>query len=283
MKRSARLTIERIAIASMKSSYEVLFRSPRSTVAWPLSLTRACSRHGRESLPRSGALRENRRVTEARTSGPKHRSREDQESENHLLDALQDGDAEVFSRFVRRWSGLMLSLALAHVASRAVAEEVVQEAWLVVLRDFARFERRSALRTWVLGIVVNLARSRARSEKRSVPVPMDVDMPAVDPARFLSPDSARWPDHWAIAPVPWPTPEDALLAGEVRGVMLRAVADLPPSQREVLVLRDLEGASAEETCNVLGVSDTNQRVLLHRARSRIRNAVETYYAAAETT
>jgi RNA polymerase sigma-70 factor (ECF subfamily) len=222
-------------------------------------------------------------VTEARTSGPKHRSREDQESENHLLDALQDGDAEVFSRFVRRWSGLMLSLALAHVASRAVAEEVVQEAWLVVLRDFARFERRSALRTWVLGIVVNLARSRARAEKRSVPVPMDVDMPAVDPARFLSPDSARWPDHWAIAPVPWPTPEDALLAGEVRGVMLRAVADLPPSQREVLVLRDLEGASAEETCNVLGVSDTNQRVLLHRARSRIRNAVETYYAAAETT
>jgi RNA polymerase sigma-70 factor (ECF subfamily) len=222
-------------------------------------------------------------VAEARTTGPKSESREEHESESRLLDALRDGDAEVFSRFVGRWSGIMLSLALAHVASRAVAEEVVQEAWLVVLRDFARFERRSALRTWVLGIVVNLARSRARAERRSVPVPMDMDMPAVDPVRFLSSDSARWPDHWALAPAPWPTPEDALLAGEVRGVILGAVAGLPPSQREVLVLRDLEGASAEEACNVLGLSDTNQRVLLHRARSRVRNAVEAYYEAADTT
>jgi RNA polymerase sigma-70 factor (ECF subfamily) len=227
-------------------------------------------------------LRENRLVTDAHTSSRAHGPRRDRESDD-LLDALHDGDEEVFTRYVGWWSGLMLRLALAHVASRAVAEEVVQEAWLVVLRDFPRFEHRSALRTWVLGIVVNLARSRARAERRSVPVPMDMDMPAVDPVRFLSSDSARWPDHWALAPAPWPTPEDALLAGEVRGVMLRAVADLPPSQREVLVLRDLEGASAEETCNVLGVSDTNQRVLLHRARSRIRNAVETYYAAAETT
>jgi RNA polymerase sigma-70 factor (ECF subfamily) len=225
-------------------------------------------------------LRENRLVTDAHTSSRAHGPRRDRESDD-LLDALHDGDEEVFTRYVGWWSGLMLRLALAHVASRAVAEEVVQEAWLVVLRDFPRFEHRSALRTWVLGIVVNLARSRARLERRSVPVALDADMPVLDPARFRPPGSARWPDHWAIPPVAWPTPEDALLAGEVRDVMLGAVADLPPAQREVLVLRDLEGASAEETCNVLGLSDTNQRVLLHRARSKVRNAVEEYFAGAE--
>jgi RNA polymerase sigma-70 factor (ECF subfamily) len=221
-------------------------------------------------------------VTEARTPSRTPDTRQDRE-DDELLDALQGGDEEVFTRFVRRWSGLMLSLALAHVASRAVAEEVVQEAWLVVLRDFPRFERRSALRTWVLGIVVNLARSRARAERRSIPVAFDADTPAVDPARFRPLGSARWPDHWAVAPVPWPTPEDALLAGEVRDAILAAVADLPPAQREVLVLRDLEGASAEETCNVLGLTDTNQRVLLHRGRSKVRNAVEEHFAGAQPT
>jgi RNA polymerase sigma-70 factor, ECF subfamily len=170
----------------------------------------------------------------------------------------------------------MLRLALSHVSSRAVAEEVVQEAWFVVLRDFRRFERRSAFRTWVLGIVVNVARSRARSERRSIPVPLEGER-AVDGARFESSDSPRWPDHWAAPPVAWPTPEDALLAGEVRGVILAAVAGLPPAQQEVLVLRDFEGASAEETCNVLGLTDTNQRVLLHRARSRVRTAIEHYF------
>jgi RNA polymerase sigma-70 factor (ECF subfamily) len=133
----------------------------------------------------------------------------------------------------------------------------------------------------VLGIVVNIARSRARLERRSVPI--EVDEPVVDSARFRPSDSARWPDHWALAPARWPTPEDALLAGEARGVVLRAVAALPPAQREVLVLRDLEGASAEEACNVLGLTDTNQRVLLHRARSKVRNAVEEYFAEAKTT
>jgi RNA polymerase sigma-70 factor, ECF subfamily len=185
-------------------------------------------------------------------------------------------DEEVFGGLVTGWSSTMLRLALAHVPTRAVAEEVVQEAWLVVLRDFRRFERRSAFRTWVLGIVVNIARSRARSERRSIPVPVG-DEHAVDGARFESPDSPSWPDHWAVPPVAWPTPEDALLAGEVRGVILAAVAGLPPAQQEVLVLRDLEGASAEETCNVLGLTDTNQRVLLHRARSRVRNAIEQYF------
>jgi RNA polymerase sigma-70 factor (ECF subfamily) len=202
-------------------------------------------------------------------------------ADDALLEGLRRGDDAVFTMLVERWSGAMLRLALVHVDSRAVAEEVVQEAWLTVLAGLDRFERRSALRTWVLGIVVNVARSRGRAERRSVPVALDADDPVVDPARFRPPAAAPWPGHWARGPSPWPGPEDALLVGELRDVILGAVAALPPAQREVLVLRDLEGASAEEACNVLRLGDTNQRVLLHRARSRVRSAVERYYDATE--
>ena len=200
-----------------------------------------------------------------------------------LLEALRNGDEQVFTELVEGWSGVMLAIASSHVGSRAVAEEVVQEAWLTVLRELHRFERRSALRTWVLGIVVNLARSRARAERRSVPVPAEPSGPVVDPARFRPSDAARWPDHRALGPVPWGVPEDDLLAGETRGVILDAIARLPPAQREVLVLRDVEGLAATETCNVLGLTDTNQRVLLHRARSRVRRAIERYFDATEPT
>lgn len=177
----------------------------------------------------------------------------------------------------------MLRLALAHVETRAVAEEVVQEAWLTVLRSLDRFERRSALRTWVLGIVVNLARSRARAERRAVPVPSDTGGPPVDPMRFLPADHPRWPHHWRAEPVRWRTPEDDLLALETRKVILDAIDALPAAQREVLVLRDLEELTGAETCHILGLTDTHQRVLLHRARSRVRSALERYFAATETT
>lgn len=176
----------------------------------------------------------------------------------------------------------MLRMALAHVGSRAVAEEVVQDAWLTLLQSLVRFEYRSSLRTWLLGIVVNLARSRARAERRSHPLPEGADTPSVDPSRFLPADHPRWPHHWAAEPVPWTTPEEALLAGETRRIILEAVDALPPAQREVLVLRDIEGIPAAEACNILGLTDTHQRVLLHRARSRVRAAVERYLAATET-
>lgn len=200
-----------------------------------------------------------------------------------LLRAISDGDERVFRHLVEGWSGVMLRLALSHVQSRAVAEEVVQEAWLIVLRDIHRFERRSTLRTWVLGIVVNLARARARAERRSVPMSAKLIGPVVDPGRFRPTGAAAWPDHWALGPVPWPVPEDELLAAETREVILRAIAALPPAQREVLMLRDIEGLSPTETCNVLGLSDTNQRVLLHRARSRVRHSLERYFDATEPT
>jgi RNA polymerase sigma-70 factor (ECF subfamily) len=203
--------------------------------------------------------------------------------EDDLLEALRGGDERAFTELVERWSGAMLRIASSHVGSRAVAEEVVQEAWLTVLRDLHRFEGRSALRTWVLGIVVNLARSRGRAERRSVPLPMDAGEPVVDPARFRPSDHPRWPGHWALAPAPWSAPEEALLAAETRTAVLEAIAALPPTQREVLVLRDLEGFTASETCNVLGLGDTNQRVLLHRARSRVRQTIERQFETAETT
>jgi RNA polymerase sigma-70 factor, ECF subfamily len=200
-----------------------------------------------------------------------------------LLGALRAGDEQVFCDLVARWSGPMLRLALAHLTSRALAEEVVQEAWLTVLRSLDRFEGRSALRTWVLGIVVNIARSRGRVERRSVPLPLQHDDCAVDPSRFLPADHHRWPQHWATEPVAWTTPEDQLLAGETGSVIADAIDELPAVQREVLVLRDIEGLTANETCNVLGLTDTNQRVLLHRARSRVRSAIERYLGGKTTT
>jgi RNA polymerase sigma-70 factor (ECF subfamily) len=200
-----------------------------------------------------------------------------------LLKALREGDERVFGELVERWSGMMLRLALSHVDSRAIAEEIVQEAWLTVLRSLDRYERRSSLRTWVLGIVVNLARSRARAERRSIPLSPESVGPAVDPSRFLAADHPRWPHHWAAEPIVWRTPEDELLAIETRNVILAAIEALPAAQREVLVLRDLEGLTGAEACNILGLTDTHQRVLLHRARSRVRTALERYFAATETT
>jgi RNA polymerase sigma-70 factor (ECF subfamily) len=196
---------------------------------------------------------------------------------------LQIGNDRVFSALVEKWSGMMLRLALTRVENRAIAEEVVQDAWLTVVRSLDRFERRSALRTWVLGIVVNLARSRARAERRAGALSSEIEAPSVDPGRFLPADHPRWPYHWRAEPARWRTPEDELLAVETRNVMFAAIDALPAAQREVLVLRDLQGLAGAEVCNILGLTDTHQRVLLHRARSRVRNALERYFGATETT
>jgi RNA polymerase sigma-70 factor, ECF subfamily len=209
---------------------------------------------------------------------PAHVDRDD----GALLGPLREGDERVFSALVDRWGGMMLRLALSHVDNRAIAEEVVQEAWLTVLRSLDRFEGRSSLRTWILGIVVNLARSRARTERRSIALP-DSGTPVVDSTRFLTPDHPRWPHHWAMAPITWRTPERELLAEETRKVILDAIDELPAAQREVIVLRDLEGIAGADVSNILGLTDTHQRVLLHRARSRVRNALERYFSAPEAT
>jgi RNA polymerase sigma-70 factor (ECF subfamily) len=237
---------------------------------------------GKRSARFAGSSRNTRACfvngSSSKSSGPPQFDRD----ENALLVSLREGDERVFSCLVDRWSGMMLRLALSHVESRAVAEEVVQEAWLIVLRSLDRFEGRSSLRTWVLGIVVNLARSRARAERRSLAL-SESSGPSVDPARFLAADHPRWPHHWAVEPITWATPERELLAEETRKVILDAVDGLPAAQRQVLVLRDLEGVAAADVCNILGLTDTHQRVLLHRARSRVRNALERYFSATEAT
>jgi RNA polymerase sigma-70 factor (ECF subfamily) len=174
----------------------------------------------------------------------------------------------------------MLKLARIYLTGAAVAEEAVQEAWIVVLESLDRFEGRSSLSTWILGIVLNVARARGRHESRSRPfssVRTDAE-PIIDPDRFLPPDHERWPGHWAIAPPPWP--ERAIETAEAAQVIRETVAALPQAQRAVITLRDMIGCTAQETCNALGLTDTNHRVLLHRARTKVRTALE---AAFDTT
>jgi RNA polymerase sigma-70 factor (ECF subfamily) len=186
-----------------------------------------------------------------------------------LLTALKEGDEAVFVAVVGAWGPAMLRLARAHVASEAIAEEVVQEAWVGILRGLERFEGRSSLRTWAFSIVSNLAKTRGVREARSEPF-----APAVDPDRFQGEDG-RYPGGWQAPPEPWP--EQRLEDAETREAALAAMEELPPRQREVIVLRDVEGFSSEEACNALDLSETNQRVLLHRARSKVRGALEAHF------
>jgi RNA polymerase sigma-70 factor (ECF subfamily) len=196
-----------------------------------------------------------------------------------LVEALRGGDERVFEQLTREYSASLLRVAQIYVASRAVAEEVVQETWIGVLNGLERFESRSTLKTWIFRILTNIAKTRAQREGRTLPFsalerPGAVPEPAVDPERFLPPEHDRWPGHWSSRPEPWP--EERLVAAETRGVLERAIDELPPGQRAVISLRDLEGWSSAETCNALGLTETNQRVLLHRARSKVRQALEDY-------
>ena len=195
------------------------------------------------------------------------------EGDDRLLQAIAGGDERVVARLVDAWGAGMRRIALAYVGSPAVADEVVQETWLTVLRTVSRFERRSSLRTWVIGIVVNLARSRARAERRVHPRGRSI---SGDPDERQDRDRSGWPPHGPPPERPWRSPEDHLLAGEAHRVLMAAIAQLPPLQRGVIVRRDLLGMTAGDVCGVLGLSDTHQRVLLHRARVRVRHAIERY-------
>src|SRR5215472_3485034 len=188
---------------------------------------------------------------------------------------------------IEHYYGYVLSLAKFYVSNRAVAEEVVQEAWLAVLKGIDRFEERSSFKTWLSRIVMNLARTRGVRESRMVPFSEFVDKevsgsePAVDPERFQV-ATDEYPDHWSIAPRPWnPDPEAHLLTNETMAVLDDALQLLPEAQRLVLTMRDVNGFTAEEVCNVLAISETNQRVLLHRARSKVRGILEIYFSTSD--
>lgn len=207
--------------------------------------------------------------------------------EQELIEALRSGDPKAFATLVDELSPGLLRLALAHVPSRAVAEEVLQDTWLAVITGIDRFEGRSSIRTWIYRILLNNARTKGVRERRTLPFASlrrraeeGGDAPAVDPDRFQG-RRGEAPGGWARPPVEWSSPEEKLASDEARQVMLEAIAALPPRQREVITIRDLQGLSAEEARNALDVSETNQRVLLHRARSKVRAALERYYESEE--
>jgi RNA polymerase sigma-70 factor (ECF subfamily) len=199
--------------------------------------------------------------------------------ERRLIQALRAGDEAAFEQLIRMYHASLLRVAQIYVSNRAVAEEVVQETWLGVLNGIGRFEGRSSLKTWIFRIVTNIAKTRGQREGRSIPFsalqdPAAVPEPAVEPDRFLRPDDPREPGAWAAPPAP--LPDQVLLAAETLAVIEAAIEGLPPAQRAVISLRDVEGWSSEEVRNALEISETNQRVLLHRARSKVRRALEGY-------
>jgi RNA polymerase sigma-70 factor (ECF subfamily) len=185
-----------------------------------------------------------------------------------------NGDEEAFVALVNAYGPTMRRVALTYVRSQAVADEVVQEAWLGALRGLDRFEGRAALKTWLFRIVANIARTHAVREARSVP--LSAHEPALPPERFQGADG-RFPGGWVSFPIPWSNePEALLLSAETRRLIAETIAALPTGQRLVISLRDVEGWESSEVCSVLELSETNQRVLLHRARARVRAAIEDY-------
>ena len=215
--------------------------------------------------------------TDLRDPSPVPQSAEDR----RLLHALRAGEEAAFVEVVDRYSGAMLRVARLYVRSNAVAEEIVQETWLSVLKGIDGFEGRSSLRSWILVILGNCARKRVAKEARSVPI-TDLgalgEEPSVSSERFFPSTHPRWAGMWSTLVDAWErVPDEELLGGEAREQLRQAVEALPARYAAVFTLRDVEGWSGPEVSTLLGISAENQRVLLHRARARIRAALEDYF------
>ena len=197
-----------------------------------------------------------------------------------LVERLRAGDEDAFMALVERLQPSMLRVARMFVSTQAVAEECVQECWLGVLTGLGKFEGRSSLRTWIFRILTNIAKTRGQREGRSVPFASlagdDLDAPSYDPTTFLGEGEAA-AGHWSSLPNDWRSiPEERLLSSETRAVVAGVLASLPPMQAEVLRLRDVAGWTSDEVRNALDLTETNQRVLLHRARAKVRRALDGY-------
>lgn len=206
------------------------------------------------------------------------------DAERELLEALLRGDESAFVALVDQYHASLVRLARVYVHDRGTAEEVTQDAWLGVLRGLRQFAGRCSLKTWIFRILINTAKHRAVRDRRCIPFSAAWDSasepfePAVAANRFRAPGE-QWTGGWVSFPASWGNaPEERLLAREARGQIRAAIDRLPPSQREVVLLRDVQGWSADEVCHALQVSESNQRVLLHRGRSRVREALAEYLA-----
>jgi RNA polymerase sigma-70 factor (ECF subfamily) len=201
--------------------------------------------------------------------------------EQQLIARLRRGDEGAFDELVNKHHGALVRMAMGHVADREIAEEVVQDTWVAVIESLDRFEGRSTLRTWIFGILIHKAKDRGVREKRHTTFSAfeayddDTDE-AVDPSRFHQ--SGEWAGHWAFPPQPWDdqTPEKLLASQQAVNAMQRAIDALPSTLKEVLILRDVEGVEAKEVCEILKITETNLYVRLHRARERVRQAVESF-------
>jgi RNA polymerase sigma-70 factor, ECF subfamily len=206
-------------------------------------------------------------------------------TEADLLAALRHGDEAAFQTLFEKYHPALVRLATVYANDRAAAEEVAQETWLGVLKGLDRFEGRSSLKTWIFTILVNRAKTRGQRESRSIPfsalvsAESDSDEPTVSADRFSQPgDPLDSAGHWTQRPRNWEDlPEAHALSQETSAKVRAAIQTLPPVQRQVITLRDIDGFSAEEACNILEISETNQRVLLHRARAKVRRALEQYF------
>jgi RNA polymerase sigma-70 factor (ECF subfamily) len=206
--------------------------------------------------------------------------------ETPVLERLRAGDEAAFAALIDMHHAALVRLARTYVHDSALVEEIAQDTWIGFLESLPRFEGRASIKTWLFRILMNVLRSRLRKESHTIPFsalfdPDSPDDPAVDPGRF----ERRWfswrRGEWTSPPSRWGSqPEEQALGAETRAVVHAAVAELPPGQREVITLRDIDGFSAEEVCNLLGISDTNQRVLLHRGRSKVRRALEAHMGIA---
>ena len=200
----------------------------------------------------------------------------------HMLSALRRSEEQAFVYFMDKYSGPLLRLAMLYVSSRAVAEEVVQETWVGVLEGLPRFEGRSSFKTWLFRILMNKAKTKGQRESRYQPLLSQQSNQSEDEEESLESDvfltTGSLAGHWAITPTRWDndTPERLLLSKECREQIDKAIESLPFVQRQVITYRDIEGLTAHEVCNILDVTETNQRVLLHRARSHVRRELNEY-------
>jgi RNA polymerase sigma-70 factor, ECF subfamily len=198
-----------------------------------------------------------------------------------LIDRLRLGDEGAFDEVVTRHHGALVHMAMGYVADRDMAEEVVQDTWMAIVEGLDRFEGRSSFRTWMFGILIHKAKDRGVREKRHTTFSAFESLDeegdeAVDPARFHQ--SGECAGHWVFPPQPWDeqTPEKLLASRQATDCMQQAIAELPPTLREVLILRDVEGVDSREVCELLRITETNLYVRLHRARERVRRAIELY-------